>query len=223
LWGGTKSFPSTGVTSNAVSLFASVASDTSTIIVPSGVQAGDFMALFDIAFNTSGTPTQVTPSGFTQDVEANGNQRRINTSYKQVLSSAEAGTTLTGMNGTSSNNKILWVFRGTRGSGFGATGFRSGNIAVSAAALAATDIGDAVIDSYAQGITVTACAFYGSTGITTGTDIAFTGATFVQGVSNVFYVGYKIYTQATTNAQTTGITLADRGINAWALGYFLGY
>ena len=223
LWGGTKSFPSTNVTSNTISLFASATSDTSTITVPSGVQAGDFMALFDIAQNTSGTPTLVVPSGFTQDREANGNQRRIINSYKQILSSADAGTTLTGMNGTSTNNKILLVFRGTRGYGFGGSGFVTANTAISTAALGATSIGLSSVDSYAQGITVTACAFYGSTGITTGTDIAFTGATFVQGVSNVFYVGYKIYTQSTTNSQTTGITLADRGTNAWSLGYFLGY
>ena len=223
LWGGTKSFPSTGVTSNTVTLFASAVSDTSTITVPSWVEAGDFMALFDIAQNTSGLPTSVVPSGFTQDREANGNQRRIINSFKQVLSSAEAGTTLTGMNGNSTNNKILLVFRGTRGYGLTENNFGAGNTSVSTAALGATSIGSSSVDSYAQGITVTACAFYGSTGITTGTDIAFTDATFVQGVSNVFYVGYKIYTQATTNAQTTGITLADRGTNAWSLGYFLGY
>ena len=223
LWGGTKSFPSTGVTINTISLFASVASDTSTITVPSGVQAGDFMVLFDIAQNLTLTPNSVTPSGFTRDGEANGSNRRILSHYKQVLSSAEAGTTLTGMNGTSTNNKILLVFRGTRGYGFGGSDFDNANIAISASALGATSIGLSSVDSYAQGITVTACAFYGSTGITPGTDIAFTDATFVQGVSNAFYVGYKIYTQATTNAQTTGITLADKGINAWCLGYFSGY
>jgi hypothetical protein len=223
LWGGTKSFPSTGVTSNTISLFASAISDTSTITVPSGVEAGDFMVLFDIAFNTSTTPTLVTPSGFTTIEDGNGVNGRINTSRKQVLSSADAGTTLTGMNGNSSNNKILLVFRGTSGYGFDSSSFGNADTSITAAALSATSIGDAAIDSYQQGITVTACAFYGSGGITPGTDIAFTGATFVQGVSNVFYAGYKIYTQATTNAETTGITLADRGTNGFSLGYFLGY
>jgi hypothetical protein len=140
------------------------------------------------------------------------------------LSSAEAGTTITGMTGSSSVNKILLVFRGTRGYGYNSgTSFQNADTAVSASALGATSIGQNPIDSYAEGIAVTACAFYGSSGITTGTDIAFTGATFVQGASNVFYVGYKIYTQATTNSETTGITLADRGTNAWSLGFFLGY
>ena len=224
LWGGTKSFPSTGVTSNTVSFFASATSSTSTITVPSGVQAGDFMALFDVAFNTASTPTLVTPSGFTSQRSNSGSNGRIATSSRLILSSAEADTTITGMTGNSSVNKILLVFRGTRGYGYStSSNFNNPDTVVSVSALGATSIGPSSVDSYAEGITITACAFYGSGGITTGTDIAFTGATFVQGASNVFYVGYKIYTQATTNAQTTGITLADRGTNAWSLGYFLGY
>lgn len=220
LWGGTKSFPSTDVTSNTISLFASAVSNTSTITVPSGVEAGDFMVLFDIAFNASTTPTLVTPSGFTAAVNNTGNNGRIATSYKQVLSSADAETTLTGMNGTTSNNKILLVFRGTSGYGFGSLLFNSG---ISSSSISANDIGLEVVDSYAQGITVTVGAFYGSSGITPGTDINFSGATFVQGVSNVFYAGYRIYTQATTDAKIGEIVLNDRGINGYSAGYFLGY
>jgi hypothetical protein len=181
------------------------------------------MALFDVAFNTASIPTLVTPSGFTLERSNSGSNGRIATNSRLILSSAEAGTTITGMTGSSSVNKILLVFRGTRGYGYNNGSFSNADTAVSLSALGATSIGQSTIDSYADGITVTACAFYGSGGITTGTDIAFTGATFVQGASNVFYVGYKIYTQATTNSQTTGITLADRGTNAWSLGYFLGY
>lgn len=222
LWGATKSFPSTGVTSNTVTLFASAVSNTSTITVPSGVEAGDFMVLFDTAFSGS-SPTLVTPSGFTAVVSNTGSNGRIATSYKQVLSSADAGTTLTGMDGATSDNKILLVFRGTNGYGFDSLLFNAVDTSISTSSISASDIGPSPVDSYAQGITVTVGAFYGSTGITPGTHISFSGATFVQGVSNVFYAGYSIYTQATTDAKIGSISLADRGTNGFSVGYFLGY
>jgi len=220
LWGGTKSFPSTGVTSNTISLFASATSNTSTITVPSGVQASDFMVLFDIAFGAT-SPALVTPSGFTAIKDSTGSNGRIAISRKQVLNSADAGTTLTGMNGATSNNKILLVFRGTSGYGFDSLLYNDPSISTSS--ISVGDIGQSPIDSYAEGITVTACAFYGSSGITPATHITFDGATFVQGVSNVFYAGYRIYTQATTDAKIPTISLTDRGTNGLAAGYSLGY
>lgn len=222
LWGGTKSFPSTGVTSNTISLFASATSNTSTITVPSGVEAGDFMVLFDIAFGAT-SPALVTPSGFTAIIDSTGSNGRIATSRKQVLSSADAGTTLTGMNGATSNNKILLVFRGTSGYGFDSLLYNSADTSISISSISVSDIGGQNLDSYNQGITVTACAFYGSSGITPATHITFDGATFVQGVSNVFYAGYRIYTQATTDAKIGTISLADRGTNGLSAGYSLGY
>jgi hypothetical protein len=220
LWGGTKSFPSTGVT-NTTSFFASANSNTSTITVPSQVVPGDFLVLFDIAFNPTTNPTKVIPSGFTELATATGSNGRINTSYKQVLDASDSNTVLTGMDGATSNNKILLVLRGTNGYSFVSNSSVTTNI--STASLGSTSLGDSSVDSYAQGISISLAAFYGSGGITPGTDISFTGATFIQGASNVFYVGYKIYSQSDTNVQTTGITLADKGINGWSLVQFKGY
>ena len=221
VWGGTKSFPSTGLT-NTVSLFASANSSASTVTVPSNLLPGDLLVLFDIAFGATSSPSLVTPTNFTSLGSVTGQNGRINTAYKQVLDSSDSGTSITGMNGNSSNNKILLVFRGINGYSIVSV-LPSPTDAISLSGLSSTSLGDTSIDSYASGIAVSLAAFYGSNGITPGSDISFTGATFIQGASNVFYVGYKIYTQADTNTQTTGITLADRGTNGWSLIQLLGY
>lgn len=98
-------------------LVTSAQSTTSTIVVP-GTAIGDLLVLVDYAWNSiSSIPTLVTPSGFTSINSVTGVNgagtigARANMSY-MLVSSSMSGTTLTGMNGTLTNHKILMVFRG---------------------------------------------------------------------------------------------------------------
>lgn len=89
---------------------SSSTSSASTITVPNDVVAGDLLVLYDRAVNTSGTPTSVVPTGFSVILNnAHETVRRTTVSYK-IADGTEAGASLTGMDGTSSDNKILLVF-----------------------------------------------------------------------------------------------------------------
>lgn len=88
-------------------------STTSGITVPSGVTTTDFAVLFDRATNSSGDPTDVTPSGWSPLVMSVGSSRRIRASCK-ILSGADSGASVTGMNGTGSNVKLMLVLRADR-------------------------------------------------------------------------------------------------------------
>ena len=87
-------------------------STTSTITMPPAGKLRDLAVLFQYAQNSSGSPTAVTPAGF-------GNQNNnvgVTTTIRamcdsKVLVDGDAGAVLTGMNGTSANEKILGVFR----------------------------------------------------------------------------------------------------------------
>lgn len=97
---------------NVVELaFRSSANSTaSTITIPSDVVAGDLLVLYDRATNTSGTVTFAVPSGFSTIL----NQLPVTTirfvcSYK-IATSTDASSSITGMNGTNDNSKILLAF-----------------------------------------------------------------------------------------------------------------
>jgi hypothetical protein len=98
---------------------ASATSSAATITIPASAAAGDLAVLFDGAQNSSGTPTTVVPSGFTSIGNVNGGTAsfllRAICSYR-VLGAAEGGTSITGMDGTLSDNKIMLVFRPGSGS-----------------------------------------------------------------------------------------------------------
>lgn len=107
-----------------VTFFASATSTVQTITMPSSILSGDVAFLFDAAENsTSALPAQVTPSGWT--VINTGTALlggvigiRGSANYK-VLAGSEGGSSITGMNGASTNSKIIAVFRksfGTWGS-----------------------------------------------------------------------------------------------------------
>lgn len=89
---------------------SSATSTASTITAPSDIVAGDLLVIYDRATNTSGLPTSVVPSGFTSILDqGTENLRRTICSFK-IASGSEAGTSITGMNGTSANIKIMMVF-----------------------------------------------------------------------------------------------------------------
>lgn len=95
-----------------VTFQASVTSTASTITAPSSVVRGNLLVLFDLAFNGdgAGSVTSVVPSGFTEVFNlVSLTTRRTIASYK-IADGTEANTNITGMNGASSNFKILLVF-----------------------------------------------------------------------------------------------------------------
>jgi hypothetical protein len=85
-------------------------SAASTVVIPSGTVIGDIIILFDKAINSTGEPTTVVPTDFTQiDLGFNGVRKHI-VSYK-VAVSGDPGATITGMNGTSANRKMIVVIQ----------------------------------------------------------------------------------------------------------------
>jgi len=90
----------------------SATSTASTITAPSGIQAGDLIVLLDKAANSFLTaPTAVTPTGFTNASNVTSAITRQMLSWKKA-DGTEGGTSITGMNGSANNTKIIYVFRG---------------------------------------------------------------------------------------------------------------
>ncbi len=87
-------------------------SAASTITIPATAQAGDLAVLYDLARNSSGTPTLVTPAGWTTLSDLTGGTGAAVLSYK-ILVAGDPGGTVTGMDGTSADAKSLVVFRAT--------------------------------------------------------------------------------------------------------------
>lgn len=99
--------------------YVDAATSTSDVITaPGGIASGDLAIYIDHAQNSSGSPTAVTPSGFTNFFNYVGSEDsgsdtvRVMISYK-VLAGSE--TTITGMNGTSEDNKCMFVYRPSSG------------------------------------------------------------------------------------------------------------
>lgn len=213
VWGDSVSFPSTNVDVSNLRLVASSASSSSTVTVPGNALPGDCLVLFDYADHGSVLPTTVVPSGFTSLQEfTNGSTfTKCIVSAKRVLLLTDAGSSLTGMNSTE-NQKILLVFRANGGANGGQAVGGNSEFDTTSAPSTQT-VTDASRNSYEEGAPITFAFFKGSDGITPGTDITFSGAQFVSGTSNVYYVGYKTYTQSTTSI-SDAISMTDRGTNS---------
>jgi hypothetical protein len=94
---------------------ASATSTAQTVNAPADIQAGDLLVLADLGTAILSTPATVEPPGFNTIINTSGapagtGARQI-FSYK-IADGSEGSTTITGMNGGSSNNKVLLVFRG---------------------------------------------------------------------------------------------------------------
>jgi hypothetical protein len=221
LWGDSPSFPSTNVATNTVACVDTGASNSSTIAIPAGATTGDMVLLIDQALGTSVTPSAVIPSGFTSLFSNSGTSfSRVIFSYKVITDPADAGTTITGMNGAT-NKKIILLFRGSRGYVVTTTASNSGGINTTSTPSTVT-MSDTSMDGYADGVPIVVAMFYGSSGVSTGTDITFSGATYVAGPDNTFWVGYKIYSQSTTSF-SDAISMLDRGSNSLVAGRLFGY
>jgi hypothetical protein len=89
--------------------------NSSTITLPSGIQAGDLIVIADAADGNS-TPSAVIPAGFTEAVASTTSTGiRMCLSYN-LANGSEGGTVITGMagNGGGSAVKVCYVFRGNR-------------------------------------------------------------------------------------------------------------
>lgn len=213
LWGSNKSFPSTNVGTNTISLFASVTSSTDTITVPAGVRPGDYIILLDYADDSSAVPASTRPSGFGSIFSATNATTftRVNYSDRVILSESYAGTVLTGMTGNTAIQKFLLVFRGTAGYCEFIDDNTNSQLETTSAPTTQT-ITLSSLDPYTDGIPISFAFFKGSSGITSTSQLTFSGATFIQGTSNIYYCGYKIYSQATTSVSDS-ISMQDRGTN----------
>jgi hypothetical protein len=91
-------------------------SNTSSITIPSTAQVGDLAVLYDFAV-TTGTvaPTSVTPSGWTKisvsDVSLTTTPAMRGTIHWKFLVSGDPGSTITGMAGGTTNDKIITIHR----------------------------------------------------------------------------------------------------------------
>lgn len=104
------------VAAGEITFIASTTSTASaTITAPATINAGDLLILADSARNGVGAPTTVVPAGFTSiintllDTVVSGQVRNI-ASYK-IADGTEDGATITGMNGTITDTKIMLQFR----------------------------------------------------------------------------------------------------------------
>lgn len=93
---------------------ATATSTGETITVPSTTNSGDLMVLFQDGVNISGGgPSDVTPSGWSNvpGAGASVNPKTISAKYK-IADSGDASSTVTGINGSDHNRKLILVFRG---------------------------------------------------------------------------------------------------------------
>lgn len=104
------------VASLSLSFTTSATSTGSTITIPAGAAIGDFAILADFADGGS-IPSLVTPTNFNDIASAGvgsafggGVNGRGAVSWK-ILVSGDPGTSVTGMNGGTSNAKVMLVFR----------------------------------------------------------------------------------------------------------------
>lgn len=189
---------------------ASAVSAASTVALPGSAATGDVAYLVDAAESASDV-SSVVPSGFTSIVNTVGgpdDEFRVVHSYR-VLQSGDLGGTITGMNGTISNSKVLLIFRPS---------FTIGTITVSTYNAASTAGNPSPQTVTASGQTPPLIVVASAAG-RTGTPAFVTQApafssTILQGR---VIVGHTIYNEAPANQS---VDMADIGsVNILQSGY----
>lgn len=183
----------------------SASSQLSTVTAPAGIQAGDLLALLDIALDGS-SPTTVVPTGFTSINNVNANDgttfiRQI-LSYKKAIGT-EGGSTITGMTGSFGTAKAIYVFRGNIPATVITPSTPNGQ------ATSGTPTNQSVTAS--SGVSpLVVLGGYGSSGsiATRGFSPAKDGEI---NPNSFFYLAYKIYNSSPLD---TTISMADAGVNA---------
>lgn len=110
--------PSSGLYLDGEAQGAQASPNSHLIDVPSFVRDGDFVLMLDTATGAS-TPSTVVVSGWTSHSNITGTGAGVDANIRSILSSklftsADTGTTLTGMNGSEIERKIMWILRPTR-------------------------------------------------------------------------------------------------------------
>jgi hypothetical protein len=178
-----------GVAGLTIAFQASATSTAATVTGPASIQAGDVLLLGDRARNTVGLPTAVIPTGFTEiaSTASDGTTSRTRLSYK-IADGSEASASITGMDGTSTDNKVLLVFRPS----------------TPATVLTFADPGQETTDvnPTSQTITASGGAVPLIVGATYGSSAAVDPRSSTPAMdaevssSTLFYFGYKIYNSA---------------------------
>lgn len=207
--------PRRGTTPTSLKFFSFVtssASDGSSIIIPSGVQANDVLVITDYAAAIS--PVSVTPTGFTLALSTSATEVLTNISYK-LANGTEGSLSVTGMSGVNQTKQCL-VFRPQ----FTPTSLIHQDTA--GQATSATPTNQTLNASAGAGYAVIALAhYYGSDRISTfsarGFSPAADGETQVEySLGTVFerstFVKYKNYTSFETPSDHT-ISVGDNGSN----------
>lgn len=207
--------PYVAVASLTTLSFRSSATSTSdTITGPADIAAGDLLILLDKAVSGAGAPSFVVPSGFTtiSDLSINAELSQI-VSYK-IATGAEASASLTGMNGTDNDSKILLVFQG--------------NIAISSVSV--NDVNEEATDGNPTAQVVNASGgvvpliVIGCYGTFTGQAIdprGFTGATATelqQDSDNDLFIKYAIMNSSSADVT---IDMDDEGFSNCLQSFFI--
>ena len=92
------------------SLHTSLTAGGATLTIPSTVIYGDLLLIFDKAINSTGEPTTVIPSGFTQISYGFNDVRKHIISYK-IADNSDANRIVSTLDGTATEGSGLFVFR----------------------------------------------------------------------------------------------------------------
>jgi len=196
-----------GASLSSVSYLTSAGTNTSSVTIPATSRAGDVAVLFDEGRGAS-APSLVTPSGWTNLVNTTAGSARMAVFYK-ILASGEPNTSITGMDGSFGESKLLLVFRPntpvtTVTPSTFLSEITSGNPASQSAA-ASGQIAPVIVlggasdqDTGAPTFTTASPAFDG--------EVTQAGS----GADYAFRMGYKIYNAASAPASHT-IDIGDNG------------
>lgn len=219
-------------TENVISMVASMTSNTSNIQLPSDIKQGDCLILLDLADYSTSTDyanSGSTPSGWTSldYFSSSATYTKFTISCLNVTQDNITGlpnSSVIGMGGTTNYiSKILLQFRGSAGYAVYDTsnyGVSSSNYETSAAP--ANYSTNTSLFQYSRGASIVIAFFKGTLALVPGTDITHSGATFVQGPSNLSYASYRIYPQTAT-ATANSITMLDKGVNSRFVCMITGY
>lgn len=203
LWGPSIDWGTPTNTSDNFMFVRSTASSlTSSVTMPT-VELGDTVIFIDLGQNTNGgPPASVTPSGFTSLQKSTGSNTRLDTYYKQIVTAADTGTTLTASNGNGYNSKMVIVIAGKRGASYSPRGSDTtlnGSVSAISSTGGSTAYSISATDTYATGIPV-GIAFFNSSVNISPSSISYTGATntiTVAGADTKTFAKIGLYPQVT--------------------------
>lgn len=114
-------FLGAGVVLSFVDSAVNAASNDPTVVVPAGAQAGDLLVLFDLGVSVNATAPETVPTDFEIGVndEVSFVSGPVTASVRGIISAKiadgdDAGSTLTGINANSTEDKVLIVIRGSK-------------------------------------------------------------------------------------------------------------